>query len=594
MSLNDNNTQDVKYLKNQLNVARNEINNLRQQLKSLVLAHRKDCDEIRDKLENWRCLECRNRQLQDDNADALVQNENQPDLSLKYIGTIHTLFPEKRGTPRQPGICSDMVAKLTLNNEIFTNPVHALEGLQEYSHMWILFHFHRNDSTHIKAKVAPPRLNGLRTGVFATRSPHRPCPIGLSLVKIDRIMENLSLVKIDRIMENTIYFSGVDMVDQTPVLDIKPYIPQYDNPTVSVSQTPVLDRKPYIPQYDNPTVSVSNPSEEDLLCEGGVSFNDMHLSTDSMFNISSIQDSNDVEVAAGYDNMNNRIMDGEENGGRNQNVVGVNSSSSRNNAGGNLEESLYSRSTSRIGEREAPDGEEEESSRQPTTGLRSSTNVTTPEGHIRVPPWIDHPPVSSLTVVFKDRAIVQLNQLGSEAEEKKAIITNVLREDPRSVYLRERLGSHCYVFRIADLNVSCKFNDPAHTVTSSVYLHFLFYPVAKYLVGMLYDIIQEKKRQTLAKCNQRRYSSISPLSLFRTAKGRASATKFFEKNDTFKTVLTNGATGTKGHMPTSPSRFSATLKTIFRSTLLLRGTLQRSSGQCQCRFAKNRECQMPE
>lgn len=122
-------------------------------------------------------------------------------------------------------------------------------------------------------------------------------------------------------MENTIYFSGVDMVDQTPVLDIKPYIPQ----------------------YDNPTVSVSNPSEEDLLCEGGVSFNDMHLSTDSMFNISSIQDSNDVEVAAGYDNMNNRIMDGEENGGRNQNVVGVNSSSSRNNAGGNLEESLYSR-----------------------------------------------------------------------------------------------------------------------------------------------------------------------------------------------------------------------------------------------------------
>lgn len=75
---------------------------------------------------------------------------------------------------------------------------------------------------------------------------------------------------------------------------------------------------------------------------------------------------------------------------------------------------FFFRSTSRIGEREAPDGEEEESSRQPTTGLRSSSNVTTPEGHIRVPPWIDHPPVSSLTVVFKDRAIVQLNQLGSE------------------------------------------------------------------------------------------------------------------------------------------------------------------------------------
>lgn len=60
---------------------------------------------------------------------------------------------------------------------------------------------------------------------------------------------------------------------------------------------------------------------------------------------------------------------------------------------------------------------------------------------------------------------MQLIQLGSEAEEKKTAITNVLREDPRSVYLRERLGSHCYVFRIAELNVSCKFNDAAHTVT---------------------------------------------------------------------------------------------------------------------------------
>lgn len=82
----------------------------------------------------------------------------------------------------------------------------------------IIFHFHRNDSTHVRAKVAPPRLNGVRTGVFSTRSPHRPCPIGLSLVKI---------LKIDNY---TIYFEGVDMVDQTPVLDIKPYIPQYDNP----------------------------------------------------------------------------------------------------------------------------------------------------------------------------------------------------------------------------------------------------------------------------------------------------------------------------------------------------------------------------
>lgn len=114
-----------------------------------------------------------------------------------YIGTIRTNFPEKRCTPRQPGICANATAKITLDSTIFTNPEHALQGLEEFSHMWILFHFHRNDSTHIKAKVAPPRLNGVRTGVFATRSPHRPSPIGLSLVKIDKIVQNIIYFKYD-------------------------------------------------------------------------------------------------------------------------------------------------------------------------------------------------------------------------------------------------------------------------------------------------------------------------------------------------------------------------------------------------------------
>lgn len=185
--------------------------NFRQQIKSLNCTHRKECDEITKKLENWRCLGCRNQE----------QNvENNVDPVVKQIGFINTSFPEKRGTPRQPGICSNSVAKLVLNSDIFTNPNHALEGLSDFSHMWILFHFHKNDSTHTKAKVSPPRLNGIRTGVFATRSPHRPSLIGLSLVKI---------VKIE---DNAIYFNGVDMVDKSPVFDIKPYIPQYDNPAL--------------------------------------------------------------------------------------------------------------------------------------------------------------------------------------------------------------------------------------------------------------------------------------------------------------------------------------------------------------------------
>lgn len=83
--------------------------------------------------------------------------------------------------------------------------------------MWVIYHFHKNTS-HPKAKVAPPRLGGERVGVFATRSPHRPCPIGLSLVEIERIESSF------------ISFNGTDMVDGTPVLDIKPYIPFYDSP----------------------------------------------------------------------------------------------------------------------------------------------------------------------------------------------------------------------------------------------------------------------------------------------------------------------------------------------------------------------------
>ena len=80
--------------------------------------------------------------------------------------------------------------------------------------------FHLNEQERVKAKVKPPRMGGEKRGVFATRSPHRPCPIGLSLVKIDRVVND------------TLHISGVDLVDGTPVLDIKPYIPAYDNPAL--------------------------------------------------------------------------------------------------------------------------------------------------------------------------------------------------------------------------------------------------------------------------------------------------------------------------------------------------------------------------
>ncbi|KAK2580998.1 hypothetical protein KPH14_006051 [Odynerus spinipes] len=209
----------MKNVLGQLTAARNEINNLRQQIKGLRYMHEKDINNVKHLLELCKNgttnLESRKIPLEDVKPGTSNEGDN---LKLKPIGIISTGFPNKRGVPRQPGVSGKTSGKILLHNSVFTNPDHALEGLQDFSHLWIIFHFHRNDSTHIRAKVAPPRLNGIRTGVFSTRSPHRPCPIGLSLVKI---------LKIDNY---TIYFEGVDMVDETPVLDIKPYIPQYDNP----------------------------------------------------------------------------------------------------------------------------------------------------------------------------------------------------------------------------------------------------------------------------------------------------------------------------------------------------------------------------
>ncbi|KAJ8949847.1 hypothetical protein NQ314_008104 [Rhamnusium bicolor] len=397
-------SMDPVLLQNQLAIARKEIHNLRQQLISLNHIHRKECDFIYKKLEKWQCLNCKSNQEHQETSASSAASENNADLQLKYVGMISTHFPEKRGTPRQPGICSDLIAKLTLNNSVFTNPSHALEGLQEFSHMWILFHFHKNDSTHIRAKVAPPRLNGIRTGVFATRSPHRPCPIGLSLVKIDRIMEN------------TIYFSGVDMVDQTPVLDIKPYIPQYDNPGLSNIYYP---EESLLGNRDDLIDSISESANISRDNQSNLNANDADPSG---------IESSMVQTNDGLENINVRVMDGEENE-RRDHVLGA---LTIENNHSRTEESFYARFA--VCEREAPDGEEEES---PSTQAATAIPITTtPVGHIRVP-----------------------------AKIKKITITNVLKEDPRSVYLRERWGSHCYVFRIAELYVSCKFNDNTHSVT---------------------------------------------------------------------------------------------------------------------------------
>lgn len=134
---------------------------------------------------------------------------------MKAIGIVESCYRDKFGTPRQPGLAPSSMAKIKIHKE--WQPEQALEGLEGFSHLWVIFEFHQNKTAGYHAKVHPPRLGGKQMGVFATRSPHRPNNIGLSLVKIERITKD------------EVWVSGIDLVDGTPVLDIKPYLPEVES-----------------------------------------------------------------------------------------------------------------------------------------------------------------------------------------------------------------------------------------------------------------------------------------------------------------------------------------------------------------------------
>ncbi|MCW8905966.1 MAG: tRNA (N6-threonylcarbamoyladenosine(37)-N6)-methyltransferase TrmO [Sedimenticola sp.] len=136
------------------------------------------------------------------------------------IGTIQSPFKEKFGIPRQPGLVPELRAQLVLSAP-YSQP-EAVAGLEGYSHIWIQFLFHRSVKEAWQPMVRPPRLGGnRRVGVFASRSPFRPNPIGLSVVRLERVRVEDGGVVLD--------IAGADLLDGTPVLDIKPYLPYVDN-----------------------------------------------------------------------------------------------------------------------------------------------------------------------------------------------------------------------------------------------------------------------------------------------------------------------------------------------------------------------------
>lgn len=137
------------------------------------------------------------------------------------VATIHTPFSEKFGIPRQSGLVPSLQGEIRFEPE-FRNP-DAIRGIEEFSHLWLLWNFSKAAQNTYSLTVAPPRLGGKeRKGVFATRSPFRPNSIGLSSVRLER-------VRMDETYGPVLLVSGADLLDGTPIYDIKPYLPYTDS-----------------------------------------------------------------------------------------------------------------------------------------------------------------------------------------------------------------------------------------------------------------------------------------------------------------------------------------------------------------------------
>ena len=182
-------------------------------------------------------------------------NQSQPDIVLTPIGRIFSCWPEKFGIPKQPGL----VMEATATVEFFPpyDREEMFRGLDDFSHIWVVFLFHDTVSEGWKPTVRPPRLGGQkRVGVFASRSPHRPNHLGMSVVRLLGVVVANGSVKLE--------LAGVDLLDGTPVVDIKPYIPYAESlpdascgftmeaiPEVAVSFTTAAER--FLAEYQQRT-----------------------------------------------------------------------------------------------------------------------------------------------------------------------------------------------------------------------------------------------------------------------------------------------------------------------------------------------------
>ncbi|XP_032809501.2 tRNA (adenine(37)-N6)-methyltransferase [Petromyzon marinus] len=391
----------------QMAVLRAELKNLRLKLDQAKRVHRKDVEGIKATLRQEVSPAVGN---ETEAQVAAPRCSPSPDVSsletgnlmTRPVGYVESCFPTKNGTPRQPSVCAASRARVRLDKSVFSNAEHSLAGLQHFSHVWILFVFHKNGPTTAKAKVKPPRLNGLKVGVFSTRSPHRPNPIGLSLARLEKIEGG------------ALYLSGIDMIDGTPVLDIKPYIPEYDVPVKAV---------------DGHTAATEDPEASDASPDGE------HLRV------------SDCVDSGNYGNVHScgsgePVVTADETGGC---LVDASKEPLAH-------ETLEARENSRA----------------------SAADLATPasEQQSEVASWVREAPVKNLAVRFTPHAEQELQQLANaadkgrsalrhfgSAEEARRAATAVLSADPRSAYRRRSCQDQLFYFHLDGLHLTCWFGD---------------------------------------------------------------------------------------------------------------------------------------
>ncbi|KAL0490927.1 Nef-associated protein, partial [Acrasis kona] len=205
----------------------------------LISNERKKSNEERKSKENMERLreeerrgrikaEKKLRDTQQNQQNTLTDTEKQESSRIVYtpIGYLESVFRTKNGCPRQ-GLFADE-SRAILKLQPVCNGSASLQGLEQFSHCWLIFVFHENTNqtkqstqanNNVKSKISPPRLKGQKVGLYATRTPHRHNNIGLSCAQIHSI----------DLKSGAVHLRGVDLIDGTPILDIKPYIDQYDN-----------------------------------------------------------------------------------------------------------------------------------------------------------------------------------------------------------------------------------------------------------------------------------------------------------------------------------------------------------------------------